>query len=231
MDFLAVLRDKLTAFGALITPEADLTTPVPSCGDWTFYDLVDHMGQGNLWVVTAVAENRGDYEGPAAPKDPTDLRAWYDETAHAIVQSLSAAPETPAWTFTRLLPRNVAFWRRRRAQETLMHLWDARNALGAPEAFEPALADDGIAEVFELFAQRMIDRGLATTPTSALRITTTDTARTWTYGPGEPVAELSGPTSDLLLALWGRKPASDPGFTWSGDRTAGERVLAGPLVP
>ncbi|MBL1077500.1 maleylpyruvate isomerase family mycothiol-dependent enzyme [Nocardia sp. 2] len=229
MDFLAVLRTELTTFGGLITPDADLAAPVPTCGDWTFYDLVDHMGQGNLWVVTAVAENRGDFQGPPAPKDATDLRAWYDETADAILESLSAAPETPAWTFTRLLPRNVAFWRRRRAQETLMHRWDAQNALGTPQPFDPALADDGITEIFEMFAQRMIDRGLATAPATALRVRSTDTDRTWTYGPGDAVTEISATASDLLLALWQRIPTS--ALTWEGDRPAGEKVLAGPLVP
>lgn len=231
MDFLPVLRDKLTAFGALITPDVDLSAPVPSCGGWTFYDLTDHLVQGNRWVVTAVAEGRGDYQGDPAPKDPVALRADYDDSAAAIAASLSVDPETAAWTFTSAMPRNVGFWRRRRAQETLMHLWDGQNALGKADPFDLTLALDGITEVFELFAPRMVHRGLATEPDAALAVRATETNRAWTYGPGEPVAEISGPASDLLLALWARKPATDPTFTWDGDRTIGERVLAGPLVP
>src|SRR3546814_3794594 len=49
MDYLALLCAKLTAFGELITADTELTAPVPSCGDWVFYDLVDHVGRGNLW--------------------------------------------------------------------------------------------------------------------------------------------------------------------------------------
>ncbi|MGV9412765.1 maleylpyruvate isomerase family mycothiol-dependent enzyme [Nocardia sp. NPDC003693] len=231
MDFLPVLRDKLTAYGALLTPDADLTAPVPSCGEWTLYDLTDHLVQGNRWVVTAVAEGRGDHRGEPAPRDAEGLRAAFDASAAAIVESLSADPETPAWTFTSAMPRNVGFWRRRRAQETLMHLWDAQAALGKPEPFDLALATDGITEVFELFAPRMVSRGLAPEPAAALTVRATDADRTWTYGPGASAVELSGPASDLLLALWGRKPAAGPEFTWTGDRAAGERVLAGPLVP
>ncbi|MTE11226.1 maleylpyruvate isomerase family mycothiol-dependent enzyme [Nocardia aurantiaca] len=231
MNFLAILSEKLKEFGELLTPGADVNTPVPSCGDWTLYDLVDHVGQGNLWVVTAVAEGRGDLQGEPAPKDPAALRAWYDGTAEAIVEALSVDPETPAWTFTSQLPRTVGFWQRRRAQETLMHLWDAQEALGAAEAFEPDLAADGISEVFELFAPRMIKRGLATEPEVAVRVRATDTGQSWTYGPGTPVAEIAGTASDLLLALWQRKPAKDAAFTWQGNWAAGERVLAGPLVP
>ncbi|MFJ4656569.1 maleylpyruvate isomerase family mycothiol-dependent enzyme [Nocardia sp. NPDC088792] len=231
MDFLAVLRHQLTAFGELVTPDVELSTPVTGCGDWTLYDLADHVGNGNLWVVTAVAENRGDHTGEPAPKTAAELRAWLDDTADALVTSLSVDPETPAWTFSKLLPRTVGFWQRRRALETLVHVWDGQHALGAAEAFDPELAADGISEVFELFAPRMIQRGLATEPQAALRIRSTDTGQTWTYGPGEPVAELTGAASDLLLALWQRIPATDPALAWNGNWAAGERILAGPLVP
>ncbi|MFB8001840.1 maleylpyruvate isomerase family mycothiol-dependent enzyme [Nocardia sp. NPDC056000] len=231
MDYLALLCAKLTEFGDLITPDTDLATPVPTCGDWTFYDLADHLGQGNLWVVTAVTELRGDHQGDPAPKDAVALREWYDETADAIAASLAADPANEAWTFTRSMPRTVGFWRRRRALETLVHLWDGQNAFGKAVPFDTDLAVDGINEVFELFAPRMIQRGLATEPEVALRLRATDIAESWIYGPGEPVAEIAAPASDLLLALWQRLPASDPALTWGGDRAAGERVLAGPLVP
>lgn len=50
------------------------------------------------------------------------------------------------------MPRTVAFWRRRRAHETLMHLWDGQNTFGPADPFDTDLAVDGITEVFELFA-------------------------------------------------------------------------------
>ncbi|GAB2528440.1 maleylpyruvate isomerase family mycothiol-dependent enzyme [Nocardia heshunensis] len=231
MDFMAVLREKLSEFGELITPEADLAAPVPSCGDWTFYDLADHVGQGNMWVVTAIAEGHGNYQGEPAPKDPVALRDWYDRIAKTMLESLSVDPATPAWTFTSQLPRNVGFWQRRRAQETLMHVWDGQDALGVAEEFEPHLAADGIIEVFELFAPRMIKRGLAKEPEAAVSVHTTDTGDSWTYGPGAPVAEISGTAADLLLALWGRKNLDDAALTWQGNWAAGARVLTGPLVP
>lgn len=231
MNFLAILREQLSAFGELITPDVELSAPVPHCGDWTFYDLADHVGQGNLWVVTAVAEGRGDFQGEPAPKDAVELRAWYDASASAMVETLSVDPATPAWTFTSAMPRTVGFWQRRRALETLVHVWDGHNTFGTPEAFDPAIASDGVSEVFELFAPRMIKRGLATEPEVALGLRSTDTGQSWTYGPGEPVAELTGTSSDLLLALWQRKDAEDPALHWKGNWAAGKRVLAGPLVP
>jgi uncharacterized protein (TIGR03083 family) len=228
MDFLPALRRELDAFGA--TLDGDLSAPVEHCGDWTLRDLAVHMGAGNLWVVTAVTEGHGDdYDEGAAPREQAALRAWWAETADALVETLSVDPSTAAWTL--FPPRTVGFWRRRRCQETLMHRWDAEHALGQTRPMDAALAADGVAEVFDVMALRMIARGAATEPEQAIRLAATDSDRSWTYGPGEPVAELRGTAEDLLLMLWGREPRDADSLIWSGDRPAGLAVLAGPLVP
>lgn len=228
MDYLLALRRELDAFGAVL--DGDLSAPVEHCGDWKLVDLAVHMGAGNVWVVTAVREGHGrGYDEDAAPRDPAGLRAWYAQTAAALAQALSAEPSAEAWTF--FPPRTVGFWRRRRAQETLMHRWDAEHALGPTAPMDPALAADGVAEVFDTMAPRMVAKGAATPPERAVRITDTGSGRSWTHGPGEPVAEVSGTAEDLLLMLWGRRPRDTPSLTWAGDRAAGSAVLAGPLVP
>lgn len=222
------LRRELDAFGAVL--DGDLSAPVEHCGSWKLADLAAHMGAGNLWVVAAVREGHGDsYDEGAAPRDRAGLQAWYAETADALVQALSVDPSTEAWTF--FPPRTVGFWRRRRSQETLMHRWDAEHALGAAKPMDAALAADGVAEVFDTMARRMIAKGAAARPEQAVRIAATDSGRHWTYGSGEPIAEVSGTAEDLLLMLWGRKPRDTASLTWTGDRAAGSGVLAGPLVP
>ncbi|MEU9399981.1 maleylpyruvate isomerase family mycothiol-dependent enzyme [Streptomyces sp. NPDC048242] len=228
MDYLVELRRELDAFGAAL--DGDVSAPVEHCGDWRLADLAAHMGAGNLWVVTAVREGHGrGYDEGAAPRDRAALKDWYAGTAEALVEALSVDPSTGAWTFSP--PRTVGFWRRRRAQETLMHRWDAEHALGAATPMDPALAADGVAEVFDTMAPRMVAKGGAARPGQAVRITATDSGRHWAYGPGEPVAEVSGTAEDLLLMLWGRTPRDTGSVTWAGDRTAGLEVLAGPLVP
>ncbi|WP_433186375.1 maleylpyruvate isomerase family mycothiol-dependent enzyme [Actinoallomurus sp. CA-150999] len=228
MDYLAALRRELDAFGAVL--DGDLSAPVEHCGDWTLFDLAAHMGAGNLWVVTAVKEGHGDdYDEGAAPRDQTALNAWYAETANTLVRALSVDPSTDAWTF--FPPRTVGFWRRRRAQETLIHRWDAENAVGSATPMDVVLATDGVAEVFDTMAPRMIARGHATGPEQAVRIAATDSGGSWTHGPGEPVAQVSGRAEDLLLMLWDRKPRDTDSVAWIGDREAGLRALAGPLVP
>ncbi|PRH76179.1 maleylpyruvate isomerase family mycothiol-dependent enzyme [Streptomyces solincola] len=228
MDYLVELRRELDAFGAAL--HGDLSVPVAHCGDWSLADLAVHMGAGNMWVVAAVRERHGRaYDEDAAPRDPAGLVAWYAKTADALVEALSADPGTAAWTF--FPPHTVGFWRRRRSQETLMHRWDAEHALGSPAPMDPVLAADGVAEVFDTMALRMISKGAATPPEQAVRITATDAGLDWTHGSGEPVAEVSGRAEDLLLMLWGRRPRDTPPVTWTGDRAAGLAVLAGPLVP
>jgi uncharacterized protein (TIGR03083 family) len=234
LDFLALLRSELDLYAALLDglTKADLERPVPSCAPWDLYELTDHLGNGNLWVATAVRERHGrNDQERTAPHEPASLRTWFQSTVEEVGSVLDVPPETEAWTFSSLMPRTVGFWQRRRAHETRMHRWDAEHTLGAPEPFEPELAADAVTEVFELFAPRMVQRGIAAEPSAALKVSATDIGRSWNYGPGAPVAELAGTASDLALRLWNRLGADDPALVWSGDREAGERIVAAPLVP
>lgn len=225
--YLARLREELDAFAGCL--DGDLTESVAHCGDWTLRDLADHLGRGNLWAAAGVTEQRGDVDGTPAPTDPTAVAGWFRDTAEILLDAVSADPSAPAWTFAP--PHTVGFWRRRRCQETLMHRWDAENALGHPMKFDTDLAIDGVAEVFEVFTPRQSKLGRAQAPEQAVRLTEAERGDTWTYGPGEPVADIRAEARHLLLGLWGRMPFDDPAFTWSGDRNAARAVLAGPLVP
>ncbi|GGN48919.1 uncharacterized protein (TIGR03083 family) [Actinoplanes campanulatus] len=222
MDYLALLHDEFAAYRACL--DGDLTAPVEHCGDWTLRDLTVHLGQGNLWAATAITELRGDYQ-PEPP--PEDLGAWFEGTARTLEKALERDPAAEAWTFAP--PRTVAFWRRRRCLETLVHRWDAEHALGRPAELGAELCGDGIAEVIEVFVPRMIKRGLAVEPQAAVRFTATDLGGSWVLGPGEPVATLTGTAQELMLALWNRRPL--PWETVTGDEAAARAALTGPLVP
>jgi len=233
-DFFSVLRSELDAYAALLAglTKADLERQVPACPPWTLYELTDHLGNGNLWVTTAVQEGHGrNDQERTAPHDPASLHTWFLSTVDQITTALAADAATAAWTFSSLMPRTVGFWQRRRAHETRMHRWDAQHVLGGGEPLGPAFAADAVSEVFELFAPRMIQRGLATEPEAALKLSATDIGRIWTWGPGEPVAEVAGTASDLALLLWNRIGPDFAALAWSGDRAAGERLVKAPLVP
>ena len=226
-DLIQGLRRELDVFRACL--DADLSTPIEHCGDWTLYDLADHLGGQNLWAAAAVTEGHGRYKAPPAPKDAAELVPWFEETSRILLETLDTDPATEAWTFHP--PHTVGFWQRRRCLETLVHRWDAEHALGTAQPLAPEMAGEGVAEVLDTMAPRQITRGRAASPPHALRLLATDTDASWTYGPCEPVAEIAATAENLLLLLWNRRPDSHPAIIWRGDETAGRSVLAGPLTP
>jgi uncharacterized protein (TIGR03083 family) len=226
--YLAHLRRDLDAFGTCLG--GDLSAPVRHCGDWTLYDLADHLGGGNLWAAAAVTERRGDFEADPAPRDPAALAAWLSETGAVLLAALDADPGTPAWTIAP--PATVGFWQRRRCMETLIHRWDAEHAAGPGGFIDPSLADDGVAEVADTMLPRQIRLGRTGPPPHAVRLDASDTGSSWHLGgPGDPVATIGGTAADLLLLLWGRLDADDPAIVWRGDRDQGRAALSGALVP
>ena len=225
--YLSHLRGDLDAFGQCLA--GDLTAPVEPCGDWTLYDLADHLGQGNMWAAVAVTDKHGDYQGPAAPRDPADLVEWFGGTARVLLAALDTDPSASAWTIAP--PPTAGFWQRRRCLETLVHRWDAQRALGVPGPLDPALADDGVAEVIDTMAPRQVRLGRSSAPPHAVRLCAGDTGSTWVLGPGEPVATIRATAASLLLMLWGRLPAQSRAMTWEGDRRTAQAALGGGLVP
>jgi uncharacterized protein (TIGR03083 family) len=224
--YLTRLRRDLAAFEEFLA--ADLSVPIRHCGDWTLHDLAEHLGRSGLWAAAAVTERRGDHSAGPAPRERAELVTWFNEAAGTLLRALDQDPATPAWTFRP--PHTVGFWQRRRCHEAIVHRWDAEHALGLVQPIDPAFADDGVAEVFDTMAFRQIDRGRARAPERAIRLQATDTGSSWTYGPGAPVATISGTAQNLLLMLWERLPAGGQAIGWEGDRDAGQAVLDRPLV-
>jgi uncharacterized protein (TIGR03083 family) len=225
--YLDHLRRELGAFEACLA--GDLSARVEHCGQWTLYDLADHLGGGNLWAAAGVTEQRGDYEAPPAPRDRASLAGWFGDTAGVLLDALDTDPSAPAWTIAP--PPTVGFWQRRRCLETLVHRWDAQHALGAAGPLDPAMAADGIAEVIDTMTPRQIRLGRIGPLPHAIRLTASDVPSSWVLGPGDPVASARATAADLLLLLWGRLAASDQAITWDGARDQARVTLAGSLVP
>ena len=150
-DF-ALLRAAATAAG----PEG-LAAPVPTCPGWTVADLTRHVGQ--VYLHKTLAMRMGDFpeeqdwprraRGPAAagPAGP-GLRGPDHRADHP-------RPGFPAPTWYRPEP-TVGFWRRRMAQETVIHRLDAELAAQAAtgRAVSPVpddIAADGVDEVLVRF--------------------------------------------------------------------------------
>jgi len=118
--------------------------------------------------------------------------------------------EQPMWSWSRV--KKVGFVPRRMAQETAVHRWDAQNAIGDPSDIDGDLAVDGIDEL--LFVWLPSEAPLKEPPGSSVHVHTTDADGEWlAVLDEEPVitrehakgdVALRGPSSEVLLYLWGR---------------------------
>jgi uncharacterized protein (TIGR03083 family) len=126
--------------------------PVPTCPEWTFADLVAHVGHTHRRVATLVerraiepvsADSQGEEGQPSA--------AWLNSGAQRLVTALRSADlDTPVWTF--LGERPAAFWARRMAHETSIHDADGRYTAGRSVSMPADLSADGISEGLDLVA-------------------------------------------------------------------------------
>jgi uncharacterized protein (TIGR03083 family) len=232
-SFLRHFRRELDAFGACLA-EGDLTAPIEHGEEeLNLAELAALVGSANLFAAAAVTDWDGSPDPPDAgppkvPEDRYELTRWVDGTGEALLMALDTDPGSPAWGY--FTPPNAGYWQRSRAVAMMLHRWDAQRAVAEPGPLDPALAGEGISEVFDVLAPRQIGRGKAWPPDACVRLKATDSGDWWVFGPGDPVADVSGTAGDLLLLLRGRRTANDPVFTWSGDRATALSVLKGPLT-
>lgn len=220
-----------TAYAAVLdvaVSEPDLlAAPVGSCPGWSLRDLTHHLGGVHRWVCGAVREGHGRTRTDDQPTEPEPLAAWFRAGAADLLAVLDGDPGRPAWTFHP--PGVLGFWQRRQALENVVHRWDAEAVLGQPAAVDTTLAVDGVTEILEVFVPRRLGKGWLDPLPHGVALRSSDTGHAWVVGDGLPVATLTAPADALLLHLWKRLPADDPALSWSGDRVAGERLLAMPL--
>ncbi|MGH3835538.1 MAG: maleylpyruvate isomerase family mycothiol-dependent enzyme [Pseudonocardiaceae bacterium] len=134
---------------------ADLQQQVPTCPDWTLYQLAEHVGLAHQRVTALITRRATAPPDPselgvtAAPEDPAGLVTWLCDGASELVDAFRAAgPQTPVWSWAD--DHSAGFWARRMAHETAVHRADVELALGREFALEPDLAADAISEWLSL---------------------------------------------------------------------------------
>ena len=215
---------------------AGLDASVPSCGDWTVADLLDHLVAGDDWARRIAEQGKAGKTERVVPVD-TDpslqgeaLVEAFRGGARSLVAALSSvAPDTPVWTFSST-NRTASFWQRRRAQETSVHRYDAETAAGTPTPLDAELAVDGIDEFFTVFLPRLADN-FGAVGDGTVHLHRTDVEGEWliTSAGGEVTVAREhakgdvaarGTASDLLLFVWGRVPVDALEVFGDADRLA-----------
>jgi uncharacterized protein (TIGR03083 family) len=203
--------------------EAHLDAPVPTCPEWRLRDLVEHLGGVYGWLTEAGRVDRDappaariDLAPPAGTSHADWLRAAVD---HAVATYSAIEPDATRWTWAHG-PGDVAQWYfRRLAQETLVHRLDAELAAGEVTTVDPALAVDGVDEMFDMFMPASPREPIGGNG-ETLHLHATDAEGEWlltfhpdrveaTWGHAKGDAAIRGTARDLLLQVWGRDPIGE----------------------
>nr|MDQ3957620.1 maleylpyruvate isomerase family mycothiol-dependent enzyme [Actinomycetota bacterium] len=214
----------------------DLDAHVPTCPAWNVAKLTIHTGQHHRWVADAVGKGGEPPEEPPKPGLRGDaLVEWFRQGWRDLADLLDGMEDdTPAWSWSP--DKRVRFWRRRTALETLVHRWDAENAVGEGTPLDPELAAHGIDEM--LFVMITDDDGVYRGRPVHVTVAPSDAEGAWTLdledgrpprparggdGSSDGVA-VTGSAEDLLLFLWGRRGPESVGI--EGDEATRAALLA-----
>jgi len=242
-DFLNRLDSSTNRFAELVAA-GDLDARVPPCPDWSFADLVAHLGEVHQWATHAIVAGNPNADPVPAPSGRDALAEWYRDAVDSLLNTLKATdPLAPAWGFGPK-PRTASFWFRRQAHETTIHLWDAETSQGTATSIDEALALDGIDELTSVFFPRQVRLGRIDALEHRLALQTTSPtsgSNRWVLAgdgtgpasaPDAPAeATITGPAESLLLLLWGRAGLDDARIAVSGDEAAARAVLATAITP
>jgi uncharacterized protein (TIGR03083 family) len=224
------IRDDGTALVGAARKGPD--APVPTCPEWDVTALVVHIGRIHRWagdtVATRAFEPVRRQTPPEDGTEPETVFAWYEDGLQHLLDALGAAdPEDQVWNFRDGAPGPARFWHRRMAQETVIHRWDAENAVGAASPLDTALAVDGIDEFLSLLPGRF-ERSPVPGLSGSLHLHSTDAEGEWwlRLAPdhieqrrehAKADAAIRGPASALFLWVVNRLPADAPELAGFGD--------------
>lgn len=229
-DLLRLIDERSTAFRAAVASAPTFDVPVPTCPDWTLFDLARHLGEGRRsWAATVTAGPDAQAKavpegGPAAPREREALLAWLAASTRQLLDALrEAGPDRGCWTWwaTSQSPQTCAAVARHQLQEIAVHTYDAQLTVGAPQPLPDEVALDGVDD--------FLSTCCATTTAWPHESATVDyhasEGRSWrlwlstdgaraarlppsTAGEGTkaPDASARGKAGELVLALYGRVP-------------------------
>ncbi|GAB1822878.1 maleylpyruvate isomerase family mycothiol-dependent enzyme [Herbidospora sp. RD11066] len=220
-DLLRLIGERSAAFRAAVAVAPGLDMPVPTCPEWTLFDLVRHLGEGRRsWAATIAA-------GPAAttksvwkgapPREREALLAWSAASTQELLDALrEAGPDRGCWTWwgTSQSPQTCGAVARHQLQEIALHTYDAQVTVGAPQPLPDEVALDGVDEFLSTCVA-----GTAPWPHEPAAVDYHATeGRSWRLSlsaEGARITRLSAPgtaadasargtAGELVLALYGR---------------------------
>ncbi|WP_250031023.1 maleylpyruvate isomerase family mycothiol-dependent enzyme [Paractinoplanes maris] len=237
-----LIDERTTAFRAVIASAPDLGVQVPTCPDWTLFELAEHIGAGRrAWAATVLAGPgaTGRASAPAEPAAPREREALVDWVAASVEEMLGAlrtvGPDQGCWTWwgDSQSPSTAGAVARHQLQEMAVHTYDAQLTVGAPQPLPDEVTLDGVDEFLSTcvattsaWPHEPVTIDFHTTEGRSWRLwLSADGARS---AAGEhadaPDASVRGTASDLVLFFYDRlRPES---MRLEGDRRQFDRLIA-----
>jgi uncharacterized protein (TIGR03083 family) len=221
--------------GILTAAGMGLDAPVPTCAGWDVAAVVRHVSKVysriGYFVLNRVSERPESLPELPAGEPVEVLHNLLDELITVFTETDADAP---VWTWVFDAQGSARFWARRMAHESAIHRFDAQSAHGVEQPIDAELASDGVDEFIDVVLPRVYERMETAGPTGLMGLHSTD-GGAWTLALEstgarrvEAVSDLdvsiSGPSSTLLLAAWGRVPWTSLQVT--GDIEVAERWSA-----
>jgi uncharacterized protein (TIGR03083 family) len=213
----------------LLAVGQELDLPVPTCPGWTLASLLAHVGSVYRRAATVV-EDRATAEvaWQPPPDDLSDPTAYLTEALDDLVQAFrNADADTPVWNWSGRDQR-AAFWARRMTHESAVHRFDAQRARGVAQPIDSDIAIDGLDELVDIIAPRVIARDRPALPVGRFAFASSDDGQWTVQLDGQTLARLDDPAaadvtvrgtaSALLLAAYSRVP-------WTSLEVEGDRSL------
>ncbi|WP_328606930.1 maleylpyruvate isomerase family mycothiol-dependent enzyme [Amycolatopsis sp. NBC_00345] len=231
-DLLRLIDERSAAFRAAVAAAPDLDLQVPTCPEWTLFDLAQHLSDGRrAWAATIAA-------GPAAtakaalqndpvPREREALSANLAASTQQLLDALrEAGPDRGCWTWwgASQSPPTCGAVARHQLQQIAVHTYDAQLTAGAPRPLPDEVALDGLEEF--LFTCCATTSAWPHKPT-AFDFHTTE-GRSWRFtvdgdgarstrlptpaiaageGPEPAGVSVHGTASELVLFMYDRIPA------------------------
>ncbi|WP_327040622.1 maleylpyruvate isomerase family mycothiol-dependent enzyme [Micromonospora ureilytica] len=152
-DLLRLMDERSAAFQAAVVAAPSLDVRVPTCPEWTLFDLVQHLGDGRRKWAAIVAAGPADappaMSAAVAPHEREALLAWFAASTEELLATLrEAGPDRGCWTWwgPSQSPQTTGAVARHQLQQVAVHTYDAQVAVGAPQPLPDEVALDGVDE-------------------------------------------------------------------------------------
>ena len=152
-DHLRLIDERSAAFRAAVASAPSLDVQVPTCPEWTLFDLVQHLGAGRRsWAATieagpTAAAKVSAESIPAPPAEREGQVAWLAGSTRELLDALrEAGPDRGSWMWwgDSQSPPTCGAVARHQLQEIAMHTYDAQLTVGDLQPLPEEIALDGV---------------------------------------------------------------------------------------